>query len=253
MTPTVPVKSVKKALDLLSLLAFEDLSRQGFSLSALAARMEMPSNTVHNLLKTMVACGYVSQTSSGTYRIGARMTDMGRLNAVLAAVSSPRLKDTLNKLCQKLGEAVTLTTLVDGQRIMLYQVDPRITIRVDAASLESRSLFARPTGRILAAFADPGQRSRILERHGMPGTDWAGMVSETALLAALTQVREAGAVTIAENNSDLVAFAVPVLDENGGLLAALGCYAPAFRCDTSRHAPILSALKQTAFDLVDLI
>ena len=53
----VPVKSVKKALDLLSILIFDDPGLKGVKLTDLAQRLKLPANTTHNLLKTMVVCG----------------------------------------------------------------------------------------------------------------------------------------------------------------------------------------------------
>ena len=253
MTAEIPVKSLKKALDLLTILAFEDLKREGFALTALAHRMMMPVNTVHNLLKTMVACGYMAQTEAGTYSIGPRMTDMGRLNVLLSAVASPQVRKRLDALCHVVEEAVTMATLADGRRVLLCQVDPRKMIRVDAATLETRNLFARPTGRILAAYASPEELTRVLAQYGMPGAEWNGITSRKALGKALEEIRRQGYELIASEDNELVAFAVPVLDGNGALLGSLGCYAPSFRCGPERHEPILSQLRQAAVDLVGLL
>ncbi len=253
MAADIPVKSLKKALDLLTILAFEDLKREGFPLTVLANRMAMPVNSVHNLLKTMVACGYMAQTEAGTYCIGPRMKDMGRLNVLLSAVASQTVRKRLDALCHVVEEAVTLATLADGRRVMLCQVDPRKMIRVDAATLERRSLFARPTGRVLAAFASPEELGRIVEQYGMPGVEWNGISSRKALGHALDGVRQQGYELIASEESELVAFAVPVLDGTGALLGSLGCYAPSFRCGRERHEPILSYLRQAAVDLVGML
>ena len=62
---SVPVKSVKKALDLLTLVAFEDPAGEGIPLNELASAMEFPPSSARNLLKTMISCGYVAQNSEG--------------------------------------------------------------------------------------------------------------------------------------------------------------------------------------------
>ena len=253
MATDIPVKSVKKALDLLTILAFEDLKREGYALTALAHRMKMPVNTVHNLLKTMVACGYLAQTESGTYGIGPRMTDMGRLNGMLSAVASPRVRKRLDALCHAVEEAVTMATLADGRRVLLCQVDPRTMVRVDAATLEERCLFARPTGRVLAAYASPEELTRVLAQYGMPGAEWDGISSRKALVTALKKIKHRGYELIAHDNSELAAFAVPVVDAHGVLLGSLGCYAPAFRCGPARYESILTQLRQAAADLVEML
>ena len=62
----VPVKSVNKALDLLSILIFDDPGLKGVKLTDLAQRLKLPANTTHNLLKTMMVCGYVCQKEVGS-------------------------------------------------------------------------------------------------------------------------------------------------------------------------------------------
>lgn len=52
------VNSVKKALDILDILIFEDIDRRGISLKELSERSGIRPNTLHNILKTMKQCGY---------------------------------------------------------------------------------------------------------------------------------------------------------------------------------------------------
>jgi IclR family acetate operon transcriptional repressor len=246
MNTVVPVRSVKKALDLLSLLAFDDLERAGIPLTVLAARMQMPVNTAHNLLKTMVACGYVARTASGEYTVGSRCNEMGRLNTVLSAAAARVVQERMEALGGALGESVTFAVLADGQRKLLLKADAGHAIRVDSSALEQADLFAVPTGRVLAAFATPDALDRILERAGLPGAAWHGIQSRAALDRALDTIRKQGFEKIAPDIHALVSFAVPVLSRSNDLLGALGCYAPAFRCGPAKHAPVLAQLRETA-------
>lgn len=52
------VNSVKKALDILDILIFEDIDRRGISLKELSERSGIRPNTLHNILKTMKQCGF---------------------------------------------------------------------------------------------------------------------------------------------------------------------------------------------------
>ena len=146
-----------------------------------------------------------------------------------------------------------MATLADGRRVMLCQVDPRKMVRVDAATLEERCLFARPTGRVLAAYASPEELTRVLAQYGMPGAEWDGISSRKALVTALEKIKHRGYELIAHDNSELAAFAVPVVDAHGVLLGSLGCYAPAFRCGPARYESILTQLRQAAADLVEML
>ncbi|MGI5869415.1 MAG: IclR family transcriptional regulator [Kiritimatiellia bacterium] len=252
-SPAVPVKSLKKALDILSMLAFDDLAREGIALTEVARRMAMPVNTVHNLLKTMAVCGYVSQTEIGTYRAGPRMTEMGRLNRLLASAAAPEMQRHLAQLSDTLDEALVLAALVDGQRVTLCEATPNQAVGVNAAVLESRSLYAVPTGRVLAAYAEPEALERLIERNGLPGADWNDIHHRQALNHARAELRARGHEQIAPDGPDLVSFAVPVLGEGGRLLATLGCHAPLFRCDTQRQTAILARLKRASNDFSTLL
>ncbi len=253
MKPDVPVRSVKKALDLLSILAFEDRERRGIALTALAHRMEMPVNSTHNLLKTMVFCGYVAQTEGGAYLMGLRAEEMGRLSLLLSTAASAGLRGRMDTLCVALEEAVTLAALADGRRILLCRADPHQVIRVNSAVLETRSLFAMPTGRVLAAFSSPNELECILRQSGLPVAEWAGISTRAALDKALGRIRRRGHEVIAPDVGGLVSLAVPVLDGKGERIAALGCYAPLFRCDPDRQGFILSQLRLAAEGLIQVL
>ena len=253
MKAAVPVKSLKKALDILSMLAFDDLAREGVALSEIARRMAMPANTVHNLLKTMAACDYVAQTPAGTYGVGPRMTEMGRLNRLLATATAPETQRRLSQISDSLDEALTLAALVDGRRVALCRAAPHQAVGVNATVLESRSLFAMPTGRVLAAYAEPAALERLIDRNGLPDAAWNGIGDRKALDRALADLRARGHERIAPDGPDLVSFAVPVLGEGGRLLAALGCHAPLFRCDAKRQTFILAQLQRAAKDFSTLL
>lgn len=247
------VKSLKKALDALTLLAFDDLDREGVALGELSRRLELPANTLHNLLKTMIACDYVAQTPSGTYCVGPRMLEVGHLNRLLFAVSAPEQQRRLEDLCNALDESLTLVALVDGRRISLCTATPHQTVGVNAAAVQARSLYAMPTGRVLAAYADLQALERIVARNGLPGAEWEGLSTRAGLDRALAAIRKDGHAIIAPDGPDLVSFAVPVLDARDRLVATLGCYAPRFRCDAKRQAALLKRLHDATSSFSSLL
>ncbi len=245
----VPVQSVRKALDLLSVLAFEDLHRQGVPLTVLARRMKMPPNTAHNLLRTMAACGYVMQTEAGAYAAGPRCAEMARLNRILSGTAAQAVRDRMEQLSRESGEAVTFAVLSDGRRVLVWQVQSQHVVRVDASALETRSIYAVPTGRVLLAFESGNERDKVIERYGLPGVEWGGIQSRAQLEKALAGVREQGQESIVPDGKDLASFAVPVLDSNGCAVGALGCYAPLFRCPPRKRAALLAQLLSAAKEI----
>lgn len=248
MSRDIPVRSVKKALDLLNLLVFEDPGREGLALGDLARRLQFPAATTHNLLKTLCACGYASLAGVGCYTVGPRCLEIGRFNHLLTEATATAIRARIEALGRRLNETVTFAVLADGRRLRLWSSVPGHLVRIDPAALETRKLFTVPTGRILAAYAAPDDLARLLARYGLPtASDWPQTTTRPALNRALAAIRARGHEIIV--HGELAAFAVPVLDAAGGLAGSLGCFSPSFRCPPSRHAAVVAALVQAAREM----
>lgn len=248
MSRDIPVQSVRKALDLLNLLVFEDPGREGLALGDLARRLQFPTATTHNLLKTLCACGYAAQAGVGRYTVGPRCLEIGRFNRLLTESTATVIRERMEALGRELNETVTFAVLADGRRLRLWTTEPGHLIRIDAATLETRQLFTVPTGRILAAYAGPDDLERLLARYGLPtGSDWPQTTTRSALNRALADIRARGHEILVRG--ELSAFAVPVLDAAGGLTGSLGCFSPSFRCPPPQHAAVVAALKHAAREM----
>jgi IclR family acetate operon transcriptional repressor len=247
----VPVLSVKKALDMLGILAFEDVDCRGFGLSELAKKMNMAPNTAHNLLKTMMVCGFVAQNDDRKYITGPQCEQLGRVfrRKALADLALPLLRT----LGARLGEVVMLAVLQNGQRRIVAQVDPQRSIRADPGIDSTVSLYGFVTGRLLLAYASDEEWRRSIERQGLPGALWEGIDTEQKLRATTDSIRRRGACVMEKKGEGLVAFAVPVLTRQGVLVGALGCYAPAFRCPKKKGQQVLAVMRGAAGDLAGLL
>lgn len=240
MAADLPVKSLKKALDILDLLLFA-AGPEGLALTAIARTLGLPANTAHNLLKTMAACGYAEQTADGRYRAGGKWRQAERLHHLLGSETILR---ELHAAALRLGETCVLATLANGDRLVLGRADGASSIQVAAATVEAGRIYTSPTGRVLVAFAAPEERQAILARHGLPGDLWDGIGTEAQLDQATAAIRAAASCHMLTR--DLAAVAVPVLAADGALCGALGCYAPRFRCPLRRQRELLRELRTTA-------
>jgi len=249
----VPVKSVKKALDILSILLFEDIERNGVELSVLSKKMCMPANSTHNLLKTMSACGFVAQTENSRYIAGDKCDQIGRANQVSGKHSSETFKNCIIGLSESVQETVVFAILLGGRRIVAAKSDSNQTIKVDSKSMGSQDIYSLPTGRILTAYASEQELSEIKSVYGAPEGQWDGVKSKNDFLDKTELIRKQGYCILNPDKFNLVSFACPVLDPEGNLLGALGCYAPLYRCPKSRQKLILKMLKQTSETLGKII
>ncbi len=246
---TVPVMSVKKALDLLGILAFEDVRREGVRLSDLSSRLGLPLNTARNLLKTMICCGFVAQTDESRYIVGPVSQRMGMVNRLASASTTAVVDDALRELSAKLGEGVVFAILSDGNRAALAAVDSNRQIRTMGEPRGSRNFYSYPTARVLTAYASESDRARIIERNGLPGAAWDAIDTPERLDHALAQIRKDGFCVIQEQSTEIVGLAVAALDADGELLGSLGFHAPAFRCPPTRLGQIIEELQTATAEL----
>jgi len=241
----VPVKSVKKALRLLSELVFCDADGHGLTLTVLARTLGSPLNTTHNLLKTMAACGYVAQNVDGNYVTGPQCRRIGLANQLTSDAFKEKLLDVMNRCTAVVNEATVFTVLRGGWRLVLARAEPaQQAVRIDPSADNAPSLYAVPTGRVLVACATPEERSLILAREGEPGERWPDAE------AAMKRIQETGFCEMpAGARTEVRAYAVAVRDAKQRLLGAIGCHAPAFRCDRAAQKRIAAALRAAAAEL----
>lgn len=244
-----PVKSVQKALSLLDRIAFDDVSRQGVSLSELAKQFGMPQNTTHNLLKSLISGGYVALRERGVYVAGPKCAQLGRVAQCTETRVQQRVMAALHRFVDAEGEACVCSILANGERLMVGVVDSTHTVRVSRATFSGDPFFAKPTGRMLAASASKAELQQILSRQGMPGQYWDDIQDEAHLYAELAKLRTQGWCLVNNEQQELVAIACPITDGVEPAWGTLAMYAPAYRCSSVRRQQLLERLRDIAIDL----
>lgn len=238
------IRSVEKALALLDVLLFDDIGGQGRRVSELAQGQGFPVNTTHNLLKTMVACGYVGRGAGGRYVRGPKARQIGRQNRVLNTEAREDIERVMTDLANTLQEAVVMTTLINGRRLVISRIRSQHPIQVDARFEDH--VYSTPTGRVLLAFSEETERDAAVAHEGWPGEVWDGLSSREDVEAACRQIRQQGGVCLESGNGDIISFARPVFDGQGRFVGALGTYAPTFRTSKTRQKVMEKSLALAA-------
>ena len=211
--------------------------------------MAMPNNSAHNLLKTMVACGYVQKNGHGVYVQGLKCRQLGRLNQMAAPALREAIVTKLKHFAARSGEGCLLTTLVNGDRVVVARVDSTQAIQVSHATIQDGAFFARVTGRILAAHATGEELRQIITRHGMPDASWNGIKTEAALEKALARLRQQEWDRVDTPGEGLIGLGCPVFTSPGHAWGALGLYAPAFRCPPKQSERLIKDMLRFAKEL----
>jgi len=184
---------------------------------------------VHQHLVTLVSAGWLDQLNDGRYRLSLKA---GRLGA--AALEQAGLGDRILPLLEavtfRLREAAFLAVM-EGQRahiIRRVQAPRRIQANVASSDFD---LSSSASGRVLTAYASEHELT-LLAAEGVaiaPGR-------------VLADVRRRGfAVTDVDDDpgDETTAVAVPLMDDRGRCLAAIGVLAPSDRLDAALASAVL--------------
>ena len=244
MEKDVPVKSLKKALDLLSILLFQDPEEKGFSVKTLAEKLGLPANSVHNLLKTMAVCGYVEKNGEGRYTCGNVCRRIAFKNYQTGNGFRDRVIDIMRRAIARINQAMVFCILGNNVWASLVKAGPagRI-VKVDMEQVERFYLYETATGRILYSFSSPEKRAVLLRENGTPDAFWPDFEKDSL------RIREQGECSLMRTRYGVFSFAVPVFDHDHNLLGALGIYCLPQSCSAERNQFLLENLKLAAKEI----
>lgn len=210
------LRSVNIALDVLECFETEDF----LGVTDVARRLDVAKSTAHRMLTALGRRGYIEQEeTSGRYRLGAHVHELGRLSHArhrLRHVALPAMRG----LADTTGLTVNLS-IPDGSDMVFIE-------RVEMPGLEEhladagRRLPAHVTssGKALGAFDAKLDRAR--RAAGFPARVSRTVRSEEDWDRELSHVRRHGfATSESESFNDVSTVAVPIRNVDGIAIAAI--------------------------------
>jgi IclR family acetate operon transcriptional repressor len=230
------VQSLGRAFDVLELMAAADGE---IALSRLAEASGLPGPTIHRIVRTLVARGYVLQMPSRRYVLGPRLIGLGAgARASVEAWASPPLQ----ALAEQTGETANLAML-DRDRVVYVAQVPSTRHTMRMLTEVGRRVHAHCTGVgkvLLAQLADDEAR-RMLSAAGMPATTPRTITDLDLMLEELARVRDQGyAVDDGEQELGVRCVAVAV-----NAVTAISVSGPTSRV-TRKAVPRLAGVLQEA-------
>ncbi|PXY26113.1 IclR family transcriptional regulator [Prauserella sp. PE36] len=199
------VQSLQRAFELLERLA--DAGGEA-SLSELATSSGLPMPTIHRLIRTLVALGYVRQNTNRRYALGARLIRLGE-NASLQFGTWAR--PLLAELVDEVGETANLAVLERDEVVYVSQVPSKHSMRMFTEV--GRRLLPHGTGVGKAILAElPADEVRaLLARTGMPSYTEHTHTDVEKFLRHLGKIAKQGyALDESEQELGVRCLAVPV-------------------------------------------
>lgn len=201
------VQSVDRTIELLELLADEGGQA---SLSELASQTELPLPTIHRLMRTLLAHGYVRQLPSREYSLGPRLIRLGEsAGRQFGTAAQP----FLTRLARELGESANLAMIDRDMAVYVAQASSAHSMRMFTEV--GRRVFTHSTGVGKAVLSQLPDETvlEITSRVGMPPSTDKSITTQADLLKELDQIRDRGfAIDDGEQELGVRCFAVPVPD-----------------------------------------
>lgn len=234
------IQSVDRALRVLVVLQ----GARRLSLGELAARLDLPSSTVHGIVRTLVAHDMVSQErGSGRYRLGPAVLRLGNVyleTLELRGAVTPWAEE----LASRTGFAVRTGVLLLDDVVIIHHVPrpdgsrqmPEVGIVIPA--------HASALGKAMLAF-DPAAADALLADAPLRGMTGDTITGAAALRDAIADVaRTAIATECEEAVLGECGVAAPVIDDHGAVAGAVGVVVPA--SDWPPDPSVTDAVRATA-------
>ncbi len=216
------IQSIDRAARILNLLQ----GARKLGISELAAALELPPSTVHGLVKSLQAHGLVAQESGGNrYVLGPALL---RLSSVYLDTLDVRARSLrwMHELSRSTGLASRLGVNLNGDVLVIHH-----DRRPDGSEQMPETGLTLPAhacalGKILLAY-DGEMQAQVLAR-ALPDLTGETLTEPDAVKLELEAVaRDAMATEKEEAVLGESSVAVPIVGEDGQVVAALGVVVPA--------------------------
>jgi DNA-binding IclR family transcriptional regulator len=219
------IQSIERAAAILRLLSGRN---RRLGVAQLAGELDLPKGTVHGILRTLTAVGFVEQDEeTGKYMLGAALLHMGS-SYLDGNELRTRALNWSDSLAARSGESVRIGTLHDTQVLVVHHV-----FRPDDSrqALEVGTLLpahATAMGKVL--LAANRYAAAELATSGLAGYTAATISDWETLSAELHEVLTRGwAADVEELEVGVVSIAAPVQDRRAVTVGAIGISGPVER------------------------
>ena len=240
------VMSLSKMLAILECFSRND---RALSVMQIAERTGLPRPTVHRIVSSMRAIGFIEQDRDRErYRMGLKIFELG--NVVLANMEVQReAQENIAALVRGTGLGVHLGVFDGFEIVMVDQQAVQEGKQNHVITLESASVHCSATGKASLAF----QPQRIIDRvlaQGLQAYTRHTLTSAEALLAQLEQVRVRGyAVDHGESEEWRHCVAAPIRNAAGRVFAAISLTGSKDIIDAGAEADFANLVRRNADDI----
>lgn len=249
MPENIPViQSVDRAIAILDRIAVA--GQAGIALKDISQGVGVNSSTVHHLLVTLIQRQMIEQDpDSKRYRLGIHLIELG--NAALSTTSIARVAQPyLDKVSDQTGHAVTLMVFHGLLRTPLIGVRSRQMVMVKSAPLETSTLHATGSGKLLLAYLPADEFQNYLNFARLERFTGATITDSNQLRVGLERIRENGvSLDREEYGSGVSCIAAPVQDASKRVVGCIDMIFPCYGVSADQLEQMAAFVRRASQDL----
>lgn len=181
------IQSVERSIKILDVLAHS--GSNGLSLGEMSKQVGLGPSTAHHLINTLVTYQVAEQDPiSKRYRLGLHLIELG--NSALASTTLARIaRQPIERLAQATGESCSLLVFNGLFRMKILGTNSQQMLSANAAPLETSTLHATGSGKLLLAFLPEQELKEYLSRTRLERFTASTLTDSEALLQELALIR----------------------------------------------------------------
>lgn len=223
------VPAVARAADILDLFLAD---AETLSMPEIIAALGLPRATVHDLVSTLVGCGFLAPvpTQPHRYRLGLRLFQLGSTYA--ERLDLPREgAHVAAEVAGRCDETVHVAVLDGTDVVYIAKVDSTHSVRMVSAVAKRLPAHCTAVGKmLLSGLSDTDFAARYPADHELVAMTANSITSADALRKEVTDIRGRGlAFDNCESNASVACVAAPVYDRSRDMVAAMSISVPTVR------------------------
>ena len=222
------IAAVERAMDVL--LLFGRTGRPDLGVTEIANELGLTKAAVHRILTALRNRELITiEPTTRRYALGHAAIALGRAYLArtdLRVMAAPELR----RLAAATGETATLSIRRGDTRMYVEQVVPDQELRMEVALGLPYPLHAGSSSKSILAFLRKEEIDEYLDRHELTPLTEATITTPRKLRTELAEIRKRGyAISLGERQIGAASIAAPILDHDGGVVAAISVCGPLSR------------------------
>ncbi len=238
-----PVQTLEKTLQIINMM--KEGPHDGVRIKDISQKLNMGKSTVHRILSTLLAYGYVEQVDDNKkYRLGWKFFEIGSCIPRQRNLNNMELK-VLWELCDSYEETVNLGIRIHDKVAIVAKADPqRVLFKTGPYLGEQEPLHATALGKVLISEFSEEELEKLFAGKSLEKYTNKTITSLAELKKQLAQVCKQGYASDQEELSvGLNCIAMPVYNYSNEIIAALSISGPSFRMDKNKIINCSKGLK----------